>query len=151
MAAELEADYALSSSELPPTSNTFPDSTLNAMAFQYNVLTGKPFSMERFTETRTITIGKCEKADFKYYVIAPHFNNGMYLFGELNKFVPVSKERFVSFDQTENEVHFRLAGVPTETVLVTVYDGEALTALECAIRDDYFADLTITRGKTVCS
>ena len=151
MAAELKADYTLSASELPPTSNTFPASTFDAVAFQYNVITGKAFSMEPLTETSTITIKKCKRADFKYYVFAPRFHNGMYLFGELNKFVPVSKERFANFDQTQDEVHFRLAGVPTEKVSVTVYDGKALNTLECTIRGDYFGNLTISRTKVVCS
>ena len=151
MAAELEADYALSFSELPRTPDLIPDASLNAIAFQYNAISGQVSTMEEFNEDVGITIGKCEKADFKYYVIAPRFLNGMYLFGELNKFVPVSKERFINFDQKMDEVHFLLAGVPTETVSVTVYDGKTLNTVPCVIRDDYFADLTISSASVTCA
>ncbi len=151
MAAELEADYALSSSELPPTRSTFPGSVFNAVAFQYNILAGKASSIEEFTEQSTITVGKCGKSDFKYHVVAPRFYNGMYLFGELDKFVPVSEQRFVGFDQTPDAVYIRLAGMPTEKVYVTVYDGQAMTAVACPIRDDYYAELTMSKDSTTCN
>ena len=150
MGAELAADYALSSYELPPSSNTFPATRLQAMAFQYNVITGKVSSIQEFTEIESITVEACGKADFKYIVVAPRFYNGMYLFGELDKFVPVSEQRFVSYDQTLDEVYFRLAGVPEEVVEVTVYDGQATKTATCVIRDDYYAELTITKGSAVC-
>ena len=151
MGAELKEDYVLSSSELPPTSNTFPNSSFSTMAFQHDVLTGKASTVVEFTENTTITVKLCGKTDFQHYVMAPRFLNGMYLFGELNKLVPVSKERFINFDQTMDEAHFLLAGVPTETVSVTVYDGTALNTVSCTIREDYFADLTITKEKTMCA
>ena len=150
MGAELAADYALSSYELPPSSNTFPASSLQAVAFQYSVVTKKLFSIEEFTETESITVGACGKADFKFIVVAPRFDNGMYLFGELDKFVPVSEQRFVSYDQTMDEVYFRLAGVPEEVVEVTLYDGQAVKTATCVIRDDYYAELTIKRFSAVC-
>ena len=150
MGAELASDYALSAYELPPSSNTFPGSHFQAVAFQYNIVTRKVFSIEEFTETEAITVGECGKADFKYIVVAPRFYNGMYLFGELDKFVPVSEQRFVSYDQTLDEVYFRLAGVPEEEVELTVYDGQAVKTVKCVIRDDYYAELTITKSSAVC-
>ena len=39
----------------------------------------------------------CGEADFQYWIIAPVLNNGLVLFGELTKIVPVSETRFKSF------------------------------------------------------
>lgn len=152
MAAELTADYPLAASELPPTLTTFPATYLNAVIFQYNYVSGQVTKVEQFSENSIFTIPSCGKSDFQYYAIAPHFANiGMYLFGELHKFVPVSEQRFVDFNQSQDEVYFRLAGDPGEVVYVTYYDGSQSRTVNCEIRADYYAELTITRqGSAKC-
>ena len=151
MAAELKEDYALSPTELPPSSNTFPATHLDAVAFQYDIITGIVSKIEAFTSRDVLTVPKCGKADFQFYAVAPRFgNNGMYLFGELDKFVPVSEQRFVDFDEMDGEVYFRLAGVPGEVVDVSVYDGKRVTVVSCVIRNDYSVELRMAQSKFTC-
>ncbi len=151
MAAELMENYDLSAAELPPSRSTFPATSLDAVAFQYNVVTRSVTGTMVLDRNTFITVPKCGKSDFKYFAVAPRFsNNGMYLFGELDKFVPVSEQRFVSFDQTKDEVYIRLAGVPTETVYVTVYDGKSPKNVQCTIRSDYYAELVLSQGGSKC-
>jgi hypothetical protein len=144
MAAQLEEDYAFSGSELPPSQHTFPGSKLNHVAFQYDVRTGTVSKIEELTATTAITIGSCKKTDFKYIVVAPILANGMALFGELDKFVPVSETRFVHFDQSESQVFATVKGVPSESVSLTIYDGKSAVSINCVIGASGFADLTIS-------
>ena len=103
--------------------------------------------MEKFNENVNIVVPKCGKANFKYLVVAPAFRNGMYLLGEMGKFVPVSEQRFVSIDETEDEVNIRVTGVPSETVSVTVYDSEmpSVETVTCYIQDNHYANLVLSR------
>ena len=55
MVAGLKKDYVLYSSSLPPTSNTFPSSFFNIIAFQHDVLMGKASAMEKFAITVKLT------------------------------------------------------------------------------------------------
>lgn len=148
MAAQLEADYALSGSELPPSQNTFPGSRLKHMVFQYDVHTGEAFGIENLTSDSSITVGKCGKADFKYFVVTPLLENGMALFGELNKFVTVSETRFIHVDQTGSRTFATMRGVPSEVVKVTVYNGKDTVTVNCVIGDSGYADLAISATPT---
>jgi len=83
MAADLNEDYAMAITELPPSRNTFPRSYMKAVVFQYDVRTGKVSTIEDVTTNSVITVTKCTKADFKYMVVAPVLPNGLALLGEL--------------------------------------------------------------------
>ena len=148
MAAQLEADYALSGSELPPSRSTFPASRLNHVVFQYDVRTGEVFGIENLTSDSSITVGKCEKIDFKYFVVAPLLENGMALFGELDKFVTVSETRFTHLDQTGSRTFATVRGVPSEVVKVTVYNGKSTVTVNCVIGNSGYADLAISATPT---
>ena len=147
MAAELASDYALSPSELPTSRASFPATFINSVAFQYDIRTGKVFGIEDFTGS-AITVEKCGKDDFKYIVIAPRFTNGMYLFGELNKFVAVSETRFPEVDQTGGSVYARVMGVPSEKVTVSIYNGKSVMSVDCLIGDAGYASLFIATNAT---
>lgn len=145
MAAELDADYALSAAELPPSKGTFPASRLRAVAFRYDVGSGEVFGIQELLTNNTITVGKCKKEDFQYIVVAPLLRNGMALFGELNKFVTVSEVRFPSVDETGDRAFATVVGVPSETVTVTVYTGKSTVVVDCVIGSSGYADLSITQ------
>lgn len=119
------------------------------MVFQYNIRTGEVFGIEELTNN-SITISKCDKKDFKYIVIAPRFSNKMVLFGELNKFVTVSETRFLDFEETGEGVFVTLTGVPSEKVIVTVYNGQSAVAVNCVIGDTGLAKLTIAQSVPTC-
>ena len=148
MAAELESDYALMGSELPPSRGTFPASKLHAVSFQYDLANGRVFGIEELSSSTSLTVGHCGKQDFKYIVVAPLFHNGMALFGELSKFVTVSEARFPSVDVTGDRVFVTVAGVPTETVTVTVYTGKSTKTVDCVIGNSGYADLSISDTPT---
>lgn len=148
MAAQLEEDYALSASELPPSQNTYPGSRMNHIAFQYDyTLEDEALSnIEKLTSSNFITIGKCGKKNFKYIVVAPILQNGMALFGELNKFVTVSETRFLEVDQTGPHAFATVVGVPSEIVTLTIYTGKGTSTytFPCYIGDSGRANLVIS-------
>ena len=148
MAADLTEDYALTGSELPPSRHTFPASAMDHVAFQYDVRTGKVFGIETVSSSTSITLEKCGKNDFKYVVMAPLLQGGVALFGELNKFVTVSETRFPSVDHTGERSFATVVGVPSETVTVTVYDGQNTVTVDCVIGDSGRADLAISKNPT---
>ena len=150
MAAELEADYVLSPAELPPSRGTFPASGLHHISFKYDVMSGEVFGIEEMSN-KTMTVSKCQKEDFQYIVVAPVLSNGMAVFGELNKFVTVSQERFPSVDVTGERVFATVVGVPTETVTVTVYTGKTTVPVNCVIGNSGYADLAISQTPTCIS
>ena len=149
MAADLNEDYAMAISELPPTRNTFPRSYMNGMVFQYDVRTGNVTAIEEVSSISVITVSKCSKADFKYLVIAPILPNGLALLGELNKFVSVSETRFVGVDVSGERVFATLAGKPSEKVSVTVYNATVPSTIDCVIGDNGFATLAV-ESKGMC-
>lgn len=151
MAAELKTDYALAASELPRTDSTFPDDHLDAVVLQYDVRTGKTSHIEDLKTDDAITVEKCGKEDFKYFVIAPRLANGMALFGELDKFVTVSETRFVHVDQSGNRVFATLTGTPTEVVKVSVYNIEDVVTVDCNIGPTGYATLAITEMGLNCT
>ena len=144
LAAQLEEDYAFSGSELPPSRNTFPGSKLHHITFQYDIRTGEVSKIEDLDTSTAITIESCGKTDFKYIVVAPILANGMALFGELDKFVPVSETRFASLEQSESQVVAMVRGVPSETIKLTIYNGQKAVTMNCVIGDSGYTHLTIS-------
>ena len=148
MAADLQEDYAMAISELPPSHNTFPRTYMKAVVFQYDVRTGKVSTLEDVTTGSVITVTKCTKADFKYMVVAPILPNGLALLGELTKFVTVSETRFVEVTTSGNRVFATLAGDPAETVSVTVYNSTVYSTIDCVIGSNGYATLAVeTEGQ----
>ena len=95
-AAELVGDYDLSAKEFPPSRTTFPQTTFpQSVAFQYT-LDGTVTRRANFGTDTALRVSMCGEADFQYWIIAPVLNNGLVLFGELTKIVPVSGTRFKS-------------------------------------------------------
>ena len=77
----------------------------------------------------------CGEADFQYWIIVPVLKNGLVLFGELTKIVPVSETRFKSFINVGDTYIILLEGVPEEKVTLTVFDSSSLKTdlVECTI------------------
>ena len=152
MAADLQEDYAMAVTELPPTHNTFPQTYINAVAFQYDVRTGKVMDIQDVTTTSQITLSKCSKTDFKYMVIAPVLPNDMAVLGELNKFITVSETRFVDLDTSADITSVSLFGVPSEKVTVTLYNvtSAASSTVDCVISTDGYATLTMDSTGNSC-
>ena len=126
---DLSSPYTLTAKELPSTHFTFPYSSLPAptIAFQYTldgtVTKTREFGTpNNFGPNTKLTISKCSKSDFQYWVVPPHFmSHGLILLGELNKVVPVSEARFSEIIVTADDAMVRVNGVPTEKVPVSVY------------------------------
>ena len=153
MAADLQEDYAMAITELPPTRNTFPQTYMKAVAFQYDVRTGKVLNIQDVTSTSQITVSKCGKSDFKYMVIAPILPNGVALLGELSKFITVSETRFVDLDTSTELTSVSLFGVPSEKVTVTLYNttSAAYSMVDCVIDTNGYATLSMDPQGTSCS
>ena len=106
------------------------------------------FGIEDIGPDTAITVEKCGKEDFKYFVIAPLLDNGVALFGELDKFVTVSETRFSRLTQSDKEASITVMGMPSERVKVTVYDGKTTLAVDCLIGDGGSAELTLSATPT---
>ena len=150
MGAEVEAEYALKAADLPPSRHTFPASSMDSVIFQYDIQTMKVSGIQKFTDN-SITIGISQKKNFQYFVIAPKLPNGMFLFGELNKFVTVSETRITHIDVTGEFVYAEVMGVPGEEVKMTLYDGQNIMTVDCLMGDSGYADLEISTVGSGCN
>jgi len=104
------------------------------VAFQYT-LDGTVTRRTNFGTDTALRVSMCGEADFQYWIIAPVLKNGLVLFGELTKIVPVSETRFKSFINVGDTYIILLEGVPEEKVTLTVFDSSSLKTdlVECTI------------------
>lgn len=65
-----------------------------------------------------------ERFDHAYFVLAPVFDNGLALIGELDKMVTVADRRFTRIAATDDAIEVELAGAPGERVTLAVYDAD---------------------------
>ena len=142
MAANLQEDYAMTISELPPSHNTFPRTYMKAVLFLYDVRSGKVSNIEEVSSDTVVTVSKCSEMDFKYMVVAPVLPNGLALLGELTKFITVSETRFVDMDVSKDITTISLFGIPSE-VKLTVYNvtSPSYCTIDCVISDSGYATL----------
>ena len=116
----MESPYTMKASELPPSKNTKPRTTFpSSLAFTYT-LDGVIQKAMNFTGA--LSIPECSVTDFQYWSLAPIFNNGWALLGELNKIIPVSETRFIDLTLLRGSYVVYLSGVQGEKVPVTLYD-----------------------------
>ena len=143
MAADLQEDYAMTISELPPSHNTFPRTYMKAVLFHYDIRSGKMSTIEQVSSDTVVTVNKCSKTDFKYMVVAPVLPNGLALLGELTKFIAVSETRFVDMDVSKDITTVSLFGTPSEKVTLTVYNvtSPSYSTIDCVISDSGYATL----------
>lgn len=137
LTAELTSPYSMSPTELPPSHSTFPATSFpKSIAFQYT-LDKKVTDMADIGSDMKLEVAECGKSDFQYWVIAPHFPNGLALLGELDKVTTVSEARFGPPVIIGDEVSMAVNGVPTENVSVTFYDVNKKTTMNvaCTISD----------------
>ncbi|MBW2524287.1 MAG: hypothetical protein JRI23_08940 [Deltaproteobacteria bacterium] len=64
-----------------------------------------------------------------YFVVAPVFDNGLSLIGEVDKFVTVADRRFVRIEATSDGIFVDLEGAPHEAVTLQAYDAAARRTL----------------------
>ena len=156
---DLSSSYDLSAKELPPSRFTFPASSLPGptIAFQYT-LDGTVTKItefgteENFGPNTKLTISKCGKSDFQYWVIPPNLtSNGVTLLGELNKIIPVSAARFSDVTISDNDVMIKINGVPSEKVSVALYDrystSNKIQTVNCTVSASGVSWLTLNNGE----
>ena len=117
----MESTYTMQASELPPSRHTKPKTSFpKSVAFTYT-LDGKIQKAMNFTGS--LDIAACSVTDFQYWTVAPVFENGWALLGELNKVIAVSETRFINLILESSSVYATvMAGVPGEEVSVTTYN-----------------------------
>ena len=95
LAADMADPYTLVPADLPPSSSMFPASGFpRMMAFTYGI-DGAVTSTAEFSAASPLTVPKCGRGDFRYWLIAPMMeNSGMVLLGDLTKVISVSETRF---------------------------------------------------------
>lgn len=151
LAAEINTEYTLTVADLPPSLSTFPSSSFpTSIAFQYT-LDGTVTTTIEFTSTSKLMIPKCGKVDFQYWNIAPVFDNGWALLGELNKIITVSETRFTSIANIGTQSFATLRGVPNEVVVVSLFNSQdkKVTAVKCIIGQTGTAQLYFPPGVCV--
>ena len=154
-ATELVEDYDLSAKEFPPFHTTFPKTTFpQSVAFQYT-LDGTVTRRANFgTDTALIMrVSMCGEADFQHWIIAPVLNNGLVLFGELTKIVPVSETCFKSFINVGDIYIISLEGAPGENVTLIVFDSSSQNndLVECTIGPSGSAVLHMASTGSSCT
>ena len=133
ISGKMESPYTMKASELPPSKNTKPRSNFpNSLAFTYT-LDGMVQKAMKFTGS--LSIPECSVTDFQYWILAPIFDNGWALLGELNKIIPVSETRFIDLSVVGDAYIAHLVGVQGEKVPVSVYNthNETTTVYTCTI------------------
>ncbi|XP_062503496.1 uncharacterized protein LOC134180364 [Corticium candelabrum] len=116
-AADLVSEFSFSPNDLldfhPPT-----QSPTSWVAYPHN-MSSNPIP---FDQSHPIKLPVCGRADFGLWHIAPMLENGWFLLGELDKFVPVSQQRIISIATTNIEIQVELAGVPGEQVSISFWN-----------------------------
>lgn len=103
-----------------------------------------------FDESRPIELPKCGRSDFGLWHIAPVFENGWVLLGEMDKFVPVSEQRIRAIEATATDVMIQLVGVPGEEVSMSFWNPSNRSTpgmkFTCTIKADGSITLVIPQG-----
>lgn len=147
VAADITAPYNLMPSELPPSSTTFPKTSLPlSLAFRYD-LKGDIYEAKNFTSYSSISIPICGRNDFQYWAVAPWLPGTEVAFvGELDKVVSVSESRIQNIVHVNGEYHIHIVGAPGETVKMTVYRilMDTSSTVTCQVSSFGAASLHIT-------
>lgn len=120
IAGELSSNYTMHANELPPSRHTKPRTAFpKSLAFTYT-LDGQVRNTMTFTDT--LSFPTTTTTDFHYWGLAPIWNNGWALLGELNKIIPISETRITNILNVGMDYLVSIAGVQGEKVSITVYD-----------------------------
>ena len=125
LAVDLDTQYRMNTSQLPPSTNTWPQSSVPySIAFRKDPITNKVVFAINYTYVgEPLYLGPCGQSDFQYWSIAPLLKGTLWaLFGELDKAVTVSETRFTQINGVGSDVTVHLAGVPGETVNVALFN-----------------------------
>jgi len=108
-------NYTLTPAILHLDNNNDPSQqTFVAHSIQYNQYN---WNVQPFNNMNPLIIsGTAKEVDFVVYYISPVLSNGIILFGESIKWVPISQQRILSFDINENSIVLELIGAPNEVV-----------------------------------
>lgn len=120
IAMNMNTDY-----HLLPQDLTDPQADTNVQRVAYTIGTDTNIDINNlvvvsFDANSPIPLKACQRADFQLWHTAPVFSNDMILFGELNKWVPVSAERFSQVSVTSKTLSMILSGSAQEIVTVTI-------------------------------
>jgi len=112
--------------------------TLNTTTLDISTLTVSPFDA-----SHGIPVPACGEIDFVVYHVAPVFNNGWSILGELTKWVPVAEARTRSITTSTSGISVLLFGEPGEYVPYSFYNGTNTITVECFISDDGSATVSV--------
>ena len=124
LAVDLDTQYQINASQLPPSTNTKPQSLVPySIAYRKDPITNEVLFAINYTHVdEPLLLGPCGQGDFQYWSIAPILGYTLWaLLGELDKVVTVSEARFTEITGTWREFTVHLAGTPGETVNVALY------------------------------
>eukprot|EP01039_Chlorochromonas_danica_P003209 gene3209-3514_t len=113
-----------------------------------NSLTGGTSEgIQLWSESRPLTLQRCDLADFQLYTVSPPLTKSVALLGEVDKWIAVSEQRFAAVylslfnnqnNSGENQVPhnatiaLQLRGAPGETITVAfLEDGERVKKISC--------------------
>jgi hypothetical protein len=137
IAADLSEEYSMCAHELPPSSNTFPQSRVPFSVLFRHDLSGRIYFAVNFTYPQEcFSVGPCGREDFQYWTVAPVMMNSVFAFlGEWNKIVTVSATRFTNIEHTGSQTAISLIGAPGERVEVAFFNIFAVypTIVQCLI------------------
>ena len=77
--------------------------------------------IKKISREQEIHVGELEKYDFKYYIFAPVYSNGMAVLGSINKFIPCSKKQYRTIEFEEDMVKLDIEDLGGETVEILLF------------------------------
>ncbi len=151
--ANLLEKYDLPVSQLPPSSSVKPLSFFPPYVAA-NVRLNSVLSTSILSDsTSSITLSPCGESDFQFWVLAPVLpGSSVAVFGELQKVVAISEQRFVSVKSVSNEFVFGIKGVDDEDINLWAYsttDG-AIHTTQCMFPSGEREFLVTADGSVKC-
>lgn len=119
LAANMSNDF-----QVHPYQTQFPYQFTDSIVFPYN----KPESAQPFNNRSPLKLSGCTSDNFCLYYLSPIIVVGQHaiaIYGEHDKFVPMSPQRITDIIYTENDMVLEVAGVASENVTISyLMDGQ---------------------------
>ena len=151
--ANLLEKYDLTMTQLPPSSTVKPLSSFPRYVAA-NVRLNSVLSTSILSDsTSSITLSPCNENDFQFWILAPVLpGSNVALFGELQKVVTVSEQRFVSFTSVSNEFEFSIKGVNDEDIMLWAYSitDRSIHTTQCVFPSREREFLVTANGTVKC-